>query len=153
MNEILGAIMFVRKQLLGSGTPTADQAALRALVDERVYAGTPPSQNPSTKRPPVYPMVLITVRAATDKIVVGGASAFVSLVVDVKTVGTGSYTDLAPIDSLVFRLLQQTGGTVAGDLEVMGCYREQVLMLTQVDDDTTYRSLVQSFRIRISRIS
>ena len=154
MNEALGAILFIRNKLLGASDPaarSADQIALRAIIGERVYAGVPPSQDPLTKKKPVFPVIVSNVRAATDKIVVDGASAFVSLVVDVKTIGTSSYTDLIPIDTLIYKLLQKAHGPIEG-LDVMGCHREQSLVLEQVDDDTTYRSIVQSFRVRISRV-
>ena len=153
MNEALGATLFIRERLLGPSDPagrTADQNALRALIGERVYAGVPPAQDGATQKKPVYPLIVTTIRVATDKLVVDGASAFVSIVVDTKVIGTGSYADMSPIDTLVHRLLQKAHGPV-GDLDVMGCHREQTLLLTQVDDDTTYRSLVQSFRVRISQ--
>ena len=155
MNEILGAVAFIREKLLGPSdaqSRNADQNSLRALVGERVYAGSAPAQNPATNLRPVFPIVILSVRSATDKTVVAGASAFVSLVVDVKAVGTGSYSDLSPIDDLIFKILQQSGG-VYQNLEIMGCYREQSIFMDQVDNNTTYRNMVQSFRVRVSRIN
>ena len=155
MNELLGAFGYVRSTLLGpaqAGQRTADQNALRALVGDRVYAAVPPPIDPATGKKPAYPLIIMSPRSGLDVTVVNGASAYTNILMDVKAVGTGTLAAIEPIDTLIFQLLQTTGG-IYGPLEIMGCSREGFFPLQQVDDDDTYRSLVQTFRLRISRVA
>ncbi len=153
MNELLAIYAFIRAQLLGGDAPDANQQALRALVDARVFAGVAPTKDAATGKTPAYPFVVLATVAANNVIVQDGTTAWVNALIDVKIVGSGSLSDLAPVDALVFTLLQKQSGVVDDAVNVMACHQEAVLIAPPVvDGDAIFNQIVQSYRVRAHRL-
>lgn len=162
VDDIIGAHRFIRNRLLGiGGVMSADQSTLVDIIGDRVYYLAAPTEEEqrACRRPDLrqednedgfWPLIITSDRAATDRVVVGGASAYVEIVMDVKLVGKGPIGSLSILKKKIFRILQCSKGPVE-DLYVMGCYRESSRIAKEVIHKVTYPTLIQSFRLRIQQ--
>lgn len=151
--ELLACYAFITNRLLGGDSPNSDQQALRALIGTRVFAGAAPSKDSATNKAPVYPMVILSTVTSSNIIVQDGTTAWLNTSIDVKIIGTGSLTDLAAIEALVYTLLQKQSGDAAG-CHIMGCHQEAVLIPPPiVDGDIAYNLMIHTYRLRAHRMS
>lgn len=147
MTEILGIYAFLTQRLKSS-------SELAVIVNDRIFAGIAPAKDPTTKKPPVYPLISFSVRTARDVTVVDGESAYLDCVVDVKLVSNSGLGSMVEADRLIFSLLHRAGNhTIQGDIDVLGCHREGAILSEKADGDVTYRYSIQTYRIRASRIA
>ena len=158
MIEVLGMFQFIGERLgkYETGPLTDDQAALRAIIERRVYAFVAPKKDPDTKQPPDYPLVTLSNITSNNIKTLEGETVYVNALVDVKTSTDKGLGSLGAPCEYIHRLLKQTHGDVWGEMggvHIMECNEEDTVILPAVvDGNTIYHSIVQPFRIRAHRI-
>jgi hypothetical protein len=122
-------------------TLLANDAALQALVGNRVYSGTAPEGS-------AYPLVQFSFEGGRDVQEVAGHPIMIDELYVVKAVGKGNRLDtLKPIYERVHTLLQRASGTVA-DGKVIACVRQTPIKYEEIDNGITYRHLGGIYRIQ-----
>ncbi len=137
MNELLGIQRFVYWRL------TSD-AALAVRVGDRIYERVAPQGA-------VYPLVLFNVQAATDLMGAGAARLWVNALVQVKAVGPGAASVLAPIADRLDTLLHAAEPVVVSlgekSWQIHGAHRESAIEYAEVVAGQVYRHLGGLYRV------
>jgi hypothetical protein len=120
-------------------TGDAGAGGVNTLLGGRIYRDQVPQAA-------ALPAATVTLVSATDSNTLSGIRGFVSVLVDVRVVGSGAtYGPLNPIADRVDAVLQGKHGT-DGVVVVVKLRREQPQAFLETDSGVTYAHVIQTFR-------
>lgn len=121
-------------------TTLSGDATLAGLVSGRIYDGLAPQGS-------LFPFVVFNHQGGADLRGVGTARAFNNSLYQVKAViDKGSFVTIATIADRIDTLLHGVNGTADNGV-ILGCVREQPLMLIEQENGVQYRHAGGIYRI------